>query len=869
EYKEDGNIYFYNEKGKVIKTLEKGFKKGVLYVQDGGQVIFTNNSEAEILWNTDMQKMEDTKRRIFGPRGMGLYLEAGDAMYPGDELPSVWGDVGDALDKGKPINKGKSRLHFQMDGNLVMKSYYDEAKQRDADGNSAVSSTEISYWETKTAGRGAKVVIMKNGNLVVVDKNNTIIWQANTSGYPHALFTITDKGSILMRDFLGNMLASGKYPTIVVDKNQPAEKPSDLEKAIDTAKQIKEAAMLIKESWKSPEGTAKAIVAIYGQKNNALPPAPEFKVVTRDVSEELLPLKETTPRQGDYYKLTPKQEKAKQAAIDAVNAISSLEPMLIMTSDKEKIANAKKLVDAAIAEGVKESEISYSIKAILDSLEKAVVQLETYLEEESKKTPLPAELKTDKKYYLKTKHSNMYLRVSDKNVVQSYFPDNGTPGNEYKFVLESDGNGYFWLRNAHENAYIGVLNISSKSAGAEMNLWNKEDSDNYKWSVISAGNGYYKLKMKHSNLFMNVSGGNSKDGSKVVQWSADGSGNNEQFMFEDAEVSKTTTAPVPTPTPLPTSAPAPKPTASAASSATPVNLALGKTATSSSNENSVNTADKAFDGNTGTRWASIGGRDPQWLMVDLGAEAVISKVSLSWEAAAGKNYQIQVSNDGNNWTDVASVNDGTSNHKRELTINNAKGRYVRMYGTQRANSWYGYSIWEFEIWGVFTGVAQESSKSSPQTPAQTSADEGKPVNGNYYKIQAKHSGLLISVDNSATNNGANVSQQPDNNLNSQIWKLEDMGSGYFKIVNKNSGKCLDVAGGSRNDGGNIHQWDYANGDNQVWKFEEAGAGYYKIIPKHINKTVDVSGGSKNIGANIQQWSHNTGDGQKWKLIEVK
>ena len=301
-------------------------------------------------------------------------------------------------------------------------------------------------------------------------------------------------------------------------------------------------------------------------------------------------------------------------------------------------------------------------------------------------------------------------------------------------------------------------------------------------------------------------------------------------------------------------------------STTQINLALGKTATASSSENTTNIADKSFDGNGNTRWASIGGVDPQWIMVDLGAEAAINKVVLTWEAAAAKVYKIQVSNDGNNWIDVASVTDGTSNENREIAINNAKGRYARMYGTTRANTWYGYSIWEFEVCGTFTGAAQTAQQT--QSSNQISVNDGKPKNGSFYKLQAKHSGLLLSVENSGTVNGSNVSQQPDNNLNSQIWKLEDMGSGYFKLVNKNSGKCLDVSGGSTSDGGNIHQWDYANGANQVWKFNDADNGYYKIIPKHIDKAVDVSGGSKNTGANIQLWSHNTGDGQKWKLIEI-
>src|SRR5258705_9672215 len=57
------------------------------------------------------------------------------------------------------------------------------------------------------------------------------------------------------------------------------------------------------------------------------------------------------------------------------------------------------------------------------------------------------------------------------------------------------------------------------------------------------------------------------------------------------------------------------------------NLALNKTATASSVLGG-NTAAMAFDGNTGTRWESTQGVDPQWLQVDLGATYTITSVIL-------------------------------------------------------------------------------------------------------------------------------------------------------------------------------------------------------------------------------------------------
>src|SRR5205814_7590640 len=73
-------------------------------------------------------------------------------------------------------------------------------------------------------------------------------------------------------------------------------------------------------------------------------------------------------------------------------------------------------------------------------------------------------------------------------------------------------------------------------------------------------------------------------------------------------------------------------------------LSQGKPATASSLENATFPASAAVDGNTGTRWSSAFS-DPQWIQVDLGGTASIDQVTLTWEAAYAKAFQIQVSAD--------------------------------------------------------------------------------------------------------------------------------------------------------------------------------------------------------------------------------
>ncbi|MFG2039882.1 discoidin domain-containing protein [Dactylosporangium sp. NPDC048998] len=148
------------------------------------------------------------------------------------------------------------------------------------------------------------------------------------------------------------------------------------------------------------------------------------------------------------------------------------------------------------------------------------------------------------------------------------------------------------------------------------------------------------------------------------------------------------------------------------------NIAQGKPTTASSSENATLGAGNATDGNLSTRWSSAFS-DPQWLQVDLGQSYNLSSVTLNWEAAYAKAFQIQTSPDGTNWTSIYSTTTGTGGNQ---TLNvSGSGRYVRMYGTQRATA-YGYSLYEFQIAGTpggGTGGGTLLSQGHPTTASST------------------------------------------------------------------------------------------------------------------------------------------------------
>jgi hypothetical protein len=125
------------------------------------------------------------------------------------------------------------------------------------------------------------------------------------------------------------------------------------------------------------------------------------------------------------------------------------------------------------------------------------------------------------------------------------------------------------------------------------------------------------------------------------------------------------------------------------------NLALGKTATTSASP--IQAAANAFDGSGTTRWESAY-TDAQYIMVDLGSVQTIDRIRLTWESALGKDFTLDVSNDGTTWTTAATITGNTSTSNEYSNLGKT-GRYVRMNGIARATA-YGYSLYEFEVFAA-------------------------------------------------------------------------------------------------------------------------------------------------------------------------
>ena len=127
-------------------------------------------------------------------------------------------------------------------------------------------------------------------------------------------------------------------------------------------------------------------------------------------------------------------------------------------------------------------------------------------------------------------------------------------------------------------------------------------------------------------------------------------------------------------------------------------------------------------------------------------------MTLNWEAAFAKAFQIQTSPDGTNWTSIFSTTTGTGGIQ---TLNvSGTGRFIRMYGTVRATQ-FGYSLWEF---GVFTGTGSGGGNTVTVTnPGSQTSTVGTAVS---QQISATDSASGQTLTFSATGLPAGLSISP-------------------------------------------------------------------------------------------------------------
>ena len=153
------------------------------------------------------------------------------------------------------------------------------------------------------------------------------------------------------------------------------------------------------------------------------------------------------------------------------------------------------------------------------------------------------------------------------------------------------------------------------------------------------------------------------------------------------------------------------------------------------------------DGNKTTRWSS-NASDDAWIQAQLAAPTRVHHVNIYWERACSPRFRIDVSNNGNEWTDATGTlqadcptaqvaNETPQMITFKADVANQEWRYVRMQGMDRVpfgGIKYGMSLYEFEVWDgaepapVVPGVDKPSLI---PLPVNVAWGNGEPYNLNF------------------------------------------------------------------------------------------------------------------------------------------
>lgn len=159
------------------------------------------------------------------------------------------------------------------------------------------------------------------------------------------------------------------------------------------------------------------------------------------------------------------------------------------------------------------------------------------------------------------------------------------------------------------------------------------------------------------------------------------------------------------------------------------NIALDKKVTANEGSSDKQKPEFVVDGNADrnvnkdeqSRWSSGTGKNKDaWITVDLGDYYYVNKVVFDWEDAYGKKYTILGSKDGVNYFELAKEDNGQGGIT-QYPFNTQLLRYVKMQGIE-GNPEYGFSIWEFEIYG----------KAVDKIELQNLYNQSKQFNMNHY-----------------------------------------------------------------------------------------------------------------------------------------
>ena len=403
---------------------------------------------------------------------------------------------------------------------------------------------------------------------------------------------------------------------------------------------------------------------------------------------------------------------------------------------------------------------------------------------------------------------------------------------QQKFEIESDGNGYYIIRNPYTNKVFDVAN-GSKASGTNVQQYEYNGTDSQKWIIETTSDGYYTIISKLSGMYLDVAGGVSKNGTNVQVYTKNGTASQKFKLikledFQPQKVLEEGTYKI----------------------TTSINTNYGLDISNASKNNGANVQLWNYTGEAQQKFKLEYLKDGYYVIRNINSNKVLDV------QGGGINSPTNVQQYEYNGTDSQKwIIQKTSDGYYQI-ISKLNELYLDVSGGKAGNAT------NIQVYSA-NGTISQKFKIEEIVPLK-----GEKVleNGTYRIATALNNNISLEVSNSSTANGGNVQVWTYVAGNQQKFKLEYKEEGYYIIRNVNSGKVLDVANGNMASGTNVQQYEYNGTDSQKWIIQKTSDGYYTIISKLSGMYLDVSGGKAGNGVNIQVYTPNGTASQKFKFI---
>lgn len=224
---------------------------------------------------------------------------------------------------------------------------------------------------------------------------------------------------------------------------------------------------------------------------------------------------------------------------------------------------------------------------------------------------------------------------------------------------------------------------------------------------------------------------------------------------------------------------------------------------------------------------------------------------------------------GSGWSNMRNVADGTTFHSQStyvLPVEGSGGTSFLYLGDRWAGAWSGRVNDSSYVWQPISFPSDTSMEMTWSNTVEIDAEAGV-VSGavNTFAFVNKRSGLALSVEGPASEDGADVVQRELADQASPQWRFNYDGEGHFRLTNEDGGKVLDVPDESEEPGVAVHVWEDLGGDNQGWLLIDLGEGEYRVRNKKSGLYLGVVAGATNSGARVEQQQESATDEQVWSI----